>query len=161
MVTQRFSKIGSVPELKETNVREATEEAVEYLRSRSPRKVKFIVSFASGETYIAPLSSHLYQWVIENLCKNAIDAMQGEGSVTITGSQDARKIYIDISDTGQGMSASVQRKIFDSGFTTKTRGWGLGLPLAKRIINQYHRGRLYLKYSVPGQGSSFRIELKK
>ena len=160
-ITQRFSKIGSTPELKEANVREATEAAVEYLRSRSPRKVKFVVSFAEGETFIAPLSSHLYQWVIENLCKNAIDAMEGAGTVSIVASQDARNIYIDVSDTGHGMSNSVQRKIFDSGFTTKTRGWGLGLPLARRIINQYHRGRLYLKYSIPGQGSTFRIVLKK
>jgi signal transduction histidine kinase len=87
--------------------------------------------------------------------------MEGEGNVTITASQDARKIYIDISDTGRGMSPTVQKHIFDSGFTTKTRGWGLGLPLARRIVNQYHRGRLYLKYSIPGQGTCFRIVLKK
>ena len=87
--------------------------------------------------------------------------MDGAGDITVVASQDARKIYIDISDTGRGMAPAVQKRIFDSGFTTKTRGWGLGLPLARRIINQYHRGRLYLKYSVPGQGSCFRIELRK
>ena len=160
-ITQRFSKIGSTPELKEDDVHEATLAAVSYLQRRSPRRVHFGVTFPEGETFLAPLNSPLFQWVIENLCKNAIDAMEGEGTITITASQDARKIYLDISDTGRGMSREVQRHIFDSGFTTKTRGWGLGLPLARRIINQYHRGRLYLKYSVPGQGSCFRIVLKK
>ena len=160
-VAQRFSKIGSVPQLKEEDVREATLAAVSYLQGRSPRRVKFNVSFPEGETFVAPLEQYLFQWVIENLCKNAIDAMEGEGTITITASQDARKIYIDVSDTGRGMSREVQRRIFDSGFTTKTRGWGLGLPLARRIVNQYHRGRLYLKYSVPGQGTCFRIELRK
>ena len=160
-ITHRFSKIGSTPELKEEDVREATMTAVEYLQSRAPRRVKFNVTFTDGETFVSPLNSYLFQWVVENLCKNAIDATDGEGVISIVGSQDARRIYIDISDNGRGMSPSVQKRIFDSGFTTKSRGWGLGLPLARRIINQYHRGRLYLKYSVPGQGSCFRIELKK
>lgn len=160
-ITHRFSKIGSVPELKDEDVREATMAAVEYLQSRAPRRVKFNVTFPDGEPFVAPLNSHLFQWVVENLCKNAIDAMDGAGDITVVASQDARKIYIDISDTGRGMTPAVQKRIFDSGFTTKTRGWGLGLPLARRIVNQYHRGRLYLKYSVPGQGTCFRIELKK
>ncbi len=160
-ITHRFSKIGSVPELKEEDVREATLAAVAYLQSRTPRRVKFNVAFPDGEPFIAPINSHLFQWVIENLCKNAVDAMEGDGTISITASQDARKIYLDISDTGRGMSTAVQKHIFDSGFTTKTRGWGLGLPLARRIVNQYHRGRLYLKYSVPGQGSCFRIVLRK
>ncbi|MBR1785487.1 MAG: HAMP domain-containing histidine kinase [Bacteroidales bacterium] len=160
-IAQRFSKIGAVPELREADVRQATIDAVGYLRSRSPRRIEFNVAFPEGETFVAPLNSHLFQWVIENLCKNAIDAMEGSGTVSIVASQDARKIYIDVSDTGRGMSPSVQRKVFESGFTTKTRGWGLGLPLARRIVNQYHRGRLFLKYSVPGQGSCFRIVLKK
>ncbi|MBR3783145.1 MAG: HAMP domain-containing histidine kinase [Bacteroidales bacterium] len=160
-ITHRFSKIGSVPELKDEDVHEATVAAVEYLQSRAPRRVKFNVTFPEGEPFVAPLNGYLFQWVVENLCKNAIDATEGEGVISIVASQDARRIYIDISDNGKGMSPSVQKRIFDSGFTTKSRGWGLGLPLAKRIVNQYHRGRLYLKYSVPGQGSCFRIELKK
>lgn len=160
-ITHRFSKIGSVPELGEENVEEAVRSAIAYLQSRAPRKVQFVVSFPGDEQFIAPLNSYLFQWVIENLCKNAIDAMEGAGTVTILASQDARNIYLDISDTGKGMSPSVQKRIFDSGFTTKSRGWGLGLPLARRIVNQYHRGRLYLKYSVPGQGSTFRIVLRK
>jgi signal transduction histidine kinase len=174
-IAQRFSKIGSTPELREENVQEATLTAVGYLQSRSPRRVHFNVSFPEGETFLAPLNAPLFQWVIENLCKNAIDAMEGgerdskganassdrESTISVVASQDARKIYIDISDTGRGMTPAVARHIFDSGFTTKTRGWGLGLPLARRIIVQYHRGRLYLKYSIPGQGSCFRIVLKK
>lgn len=160
-ITHRFSKIGSVPELKDEDVREATMAAVEYLQSRAPRRVKFNVTFPDGESFVTPLNGYLFQWVVENLCKNAIDATEGEGVISIVGSQDARRIYIDISDNGRGMSPSVQKRIFDSGFTTKTRGWGLGLPLARRIVNQYHRGRLYLKYSVLGQGSCFRIELRK
>ena len=160
-ITHRFSKIGSVPELKEESVEEAVRAAIGYLQNRAPRKVQFVVSFPEDEPFIAPLNGYLFQWVIENLCKNAIDAMEGAGTVTIMGSQDARNIYIDISDTGKGMSPSVQKRIFDSGFTTKSRGWGLGLPLARRIVNQYHRGRLFLKYSVPGQGTTFRIVLKK
>ena len=160
-VTRRFSKIGSIPELKEEDVREVTQAAVGYLQSRSPRRVKFNVAFPEGETFLAPLEQNLFQWVIENLCKNAIDAMDGDGTITIAATQDARKIYLDISDTGRGMSPSVQRRIFDSGFTTKSRGWGLGLPLARRIVNQYHRGRLFLKYSIPGQGTCFSIVLRK
>ncbi|MBQ9417742.1 MAG: hypothetical protein IJU19_04095 [Bacteroidales bacterium] len=169
-ITHRFSKIGSAPELKESDVCQATTEAVAYLRSRSPRHIKFNLAFPEGETFVAPLNAYLFQWVIENLCKNAIDAMEHrtdvstprpDPTITIVASQDARKIYLDIADNGCGMPRSVQRRIFDSGFTTKTRGWGLGLPLARRIINQYHRGRLYLKYSTPAAGSCFRIELKK
>ena len=175
-ITHRFSKIGSTPELKEEDVKEATMAAVEYLQSRAPRRVNCNVTCPEGEQFTAPLNSYLFQWVVENICKNAIDAMDGAGErerkaanasparecdITVVASQDARKIYLDISDTGRGMTPAVQKRIFDSGFTTKTRGWGLGLPLARRIINQYHRGRLYLKYSVPGQGSCFRIELRK
>ena len=160
-ITHRFSKIGSLPELTDQDVRQATMEAVNYLQGRTPRHVSFAVSFPENETFIAPLNSYLFQWVIENLCKNAVDAMEGEGTISIVASQDARQLHIDISDTGRGMSPSVQRRIFDSGFSTKTRGWGLGLPLARRIINQYHRGWLYLKYSVPGQGTCFRITLRK
>lgn len=160
-ITQRFSKIGSVPELKIESVRDAVRNTVAYLQGRLPRKVQIITSLPDDDPLLAPLNRYLFEWVIENLCKNAADAMDGAGTITIVASQDVRKIYLDISDTGRGMSPSVQRRIFDSGFTTKSRGWGLGLPLARRIVNQYHRGRLYLKYSVPGQGSTFRIVLRK
>lgn len=160
-ITHRFSKIGSVPELKEESVRAAVENAVAYLRGRLPRKVRINISMPDDDPLTVPLNGYLFEWVVENLCKNAVDAMDGQGTITIVASQDARKVYIDISDTGRGMTPAVQRRIFNSGFTTKTRGWGLGLSLARRIINQYHRGRLYLKYSVVGQGSCFRIVLRK
>ena len=160
-ITHRFSKIGSVPELKDEDVREVTEAAVAYIAGRSSKRVKFNVSFPEAEDFRAPLNRYLFEWVIENLCKNAIDAMEGEGTLTIVASQDARQIYVDVSDTGRGMTPAVQKRIFDSGFTTKSRGWGLGLPLARRIVNQYHRGRLFLKYSVPGHGTTFRIVLRK
>ena len=160
-ITHRFSKIGATPELKEEDVKEVTIQSVTYLQSRVSKKVSFSVSFPEGESFIAPLNSYLFEWVVENLCKNAVDAMEGEGNITIVGSQNARNIFIDVSDNGKGMSTTLQKHIFDSGFTTKTRGWGLGLPLARRIINQYHKGRLYLKYSIPGQGTMFRIVLKK
>ena len=160
-ITHRFSKIGSVPELKEESVRAAVEKAVGYLRGRMPRKVQINISMPEDDPLTVPLNSYLFEWVVENICKNSVDAMEGDGTITIVASQDARKVYLDISDTGRGMAPSVQRRIFESGFTTKSRGWGLGLPLARRIVNQYHKGRLYLKYSVPGQGSCFRIVLKK
>lgn len=160
-ITQRFSKIGSVPELKEESVRDAVTNTVAYLQGRLPRKVQIITSLPEDDPLLAPLNRYLFEWVIENLCKNAADAMDGAGTITIVASHDARNIYLDVSDTGRGIPAKMQRRIFDSGFTTKSRGWGLGLPLARRIVNQYHRGRLYLKYSVPGQGSTFRIVLHK
>ena len=110
---------------------------------------------------VAPLNAYLFEWVIENICKNAIDAMSGNGTFSVIATQDARNIYIDLADTGKGIAPAMQKRIFDSGYTTKQRGWGLGLSLAKRIIEQYHRGRIFLKYSVEGQGSVFRIILRK
>ena len=160
-ITHRFSKIGSVPELKDESVRSAVENAVGYLRGRLPRKVHIGVSMPVGDPLTAPINGYLFEWVVENLCKNAVDAMDGDGTITIVASQDVRKIYIDISDTGRGMTPAVQRRIFDSGFTTKSRGWGLGLSLAKRIIENYHKGKIFVKSSVIGQGTTFRIILKK
>lgn len=159
-VAKRFSKIGSVPELAEEDVCAVIARAIDYLQTRSSRKVKFITNFPD-EKLMVPLNSCLFEWVIENICKNAIDAMNGAGTFTVIVSNDSRNVYIDLSDTGKGMSASVQKHIFDSGFTTKTRGWGLGLSLAKRIIKEYHRGRIFVKYSVEGQGTTFRIVLRK
>lgn len=159
-ITHRFSKIGSMPELNDSNVSESIEAAISYLQSRSPKKVRFVTTLPD-EPLLAPHNSYLLQWVIENICKNAIDAMNGDGTFSIIASADARNIYIDLCDTGKGIPQSLQKKIFQSGFTTKQRGWGLGLSLAKRIIEQYHRGHLSLKYSLPGQGSVFHIALKK
>lgn len=159
-VTHRFSKIGSVPELKEENVCTAIQNAINYLQTRASRKVKFVTNFPDEEL-VVPLNSYLFEWVIENICKNAIDAMDGVGTFTVVVSSDTRHVYIDLADTGKGMSPSIQKKIFDSGFTTKQRGWGLGLSLARRIIRDYHKGRIFVKYSVEGQGTVFRIVLNR
>ena len=159
-VAHRFGKIGSVPELKPEDLGEVIRHAVGYLQSRSSKKVTFAVNMPEGEL-ILPLNRYLFEWVIENLCKNAIDAMDGAGTITIVVSSDTKYAYIDVTDTGKGMSKAIQKKIFQSGFTTKQRGWGLGLSLARRIVDEYHKGRIFVKYSVEGQGTCFRIVLKK
>lgn len=159
-VAHRFSKIGSVPELKDEDVCEVIKSAINYLQSRSSRKVKFVTNFPD-EPLIIPLNSYLFEWVIENISKNAIDAMDGKGTFSATVSYDSHYVFVDLADTGKGIPASLQKRIFDSGFTTKQRGWGLGLSLAKRIINQYHKGKLFVKYSVVGQGTVFRIILRR
>ena len=159
-VAHRFSKIGSKPELKEENVCTVIQNAINYLQTRSSRKVKFITNFPDTPV-LAPLNSYLFEWVIENICKNAIDAMSGVGTFTVIVSSDTHNVYVDLADTGKGMPPSIQKHIFESGFTTKQRGWGLGLSLAKRIIQEYHKGRIFVKYSVEGQGTVFRIILKK
>lgn len=159
-ITHRFSKIGSVPELKEADVSQAIRNAITYLQGRSSKKITFVTNLPD-EPLIAPINAYLFEWVIENICKNAIDAMNGAGTFTVIATSDARNIYIDLADTGKGIPNSMQKKIFESGFTTKQRGWGLGLSLAKRIIEEYHSGRIFLKYSIPGQGSVFQIVLKK
>lgn len=159
-ITRRFSKIGSVPELKEEDVCEVIQGAIAYLQGRTSKKVQFVTSYPD-EPLRAPLNRYLFEWVIENIAKNAVDAMGGKGTFTVIVSQDARNIIIDLADTGKGIPPKLQKRIFDSGFTTKQRGWGLGLSLARRIINEYHRGKIFLKYSIEGQGSVFRILLRK
>ena len=159
-ITHRFSKIGSTPELKRENLCEVIQGAINYLQSRSSKNIHFVTNYPE-EPIEAPINAYLFEWVIENICKNAIDAMNGKGTFSVIVSHDTHHIYVDLSDTGKGIDPKIQKRIFDSGFSTKQRGWGLGLSLAKRIINQYHRGKLYLKYSVPNQGSVFRIVLNK
>lgn len=159
MITERFSKIGSQPKLNNENIIDALRDAVEYIRSRSPKTVKFHYN-ATG-SIIVPLNVPLFAWVIENLCRNAVDAMDGEGEITIEVSDVQQFVYIDISDTGKGIPRSRVKTIFEPGFTTKQRGWGLGLSLCKRIVEQYHKGEIFVKRSVPGKGTTFRIVLKK
>ena len=130
------------------------------MEKRSPKKIAFVTNLPDKAVY-APMNRYLFEWVIENICKNAIDAMEGVGTFTTILTTDKENIYIDLSDTGKGIPPSQQKMIFESGFTTKQRGWGLGLSLAKRIIQEYHKGKIALKYSVPGQGSVFRITLKR
>lgn len=159
-VAHRFSKIGSKPELQDEMICATITNVVTYLKTRASRKVKFVTNFPD-EDLLVPMNRYLFEWVIENICKNAIDAMDGKGTFTVVVSYDTRHVYIDLQDTGKGMSKSIKKKVFDSGFTTKQRGWGLGLSLSKRIINQYHRGSIFIKYSVEGQGTVFRIVLNR
>ena len=159
MITERFSKIGSQPKLNPENIVEALKLSVEYMQSRSPKTVKF--HFNVKSEIMAPLNVPLFAWVIENLCRNAVDAMDGNGEITIEVSDLQQYVYIDISDTGKGIPRSSQKTIFEPGFTTKKRGWGLGLSLCKRIIEQYHGGKIFVKRSEPGKGTTFRIVLEK
>jgi signal transduction histidine kinase len=159
-ITHRFSKIGSVPELAPENVCEVIQSAIDYLQNRTSKKVKFVTSFPDEPAFV-PLNRYRLESVDENICKNAIDAMNGNGTFTVIVSGDARNVIIDLGDTGKGIPPSIQKHIFESGFTTKQRGWGLGLSLAHRIINDYHRGKIFLKYSIEGQGTVFRILLRR
>jgi signal transduction histidine kinase len=159
MITERFSKIGSQPKLVNEDVVAALLSSVEYIRSRSPKSVKF--NFNLTGRIDVPLNVPLFAWVIENICRNAVDAMDGIGEITIEVSDLQPFVYIDITDTGKGIPRSRQKTIFEPGFTTKQRGWGLGLSLSKRIIEQYHKGKIFVKRSEPGKGTTFRIVLEK
>ena len=161
LITDRFGKIGSKPILEETNLVAQINAMVEYIRKRAGAKVDFITN-AGGERDIpAMISPPLFDWVIENLLKNALDAMEGKGTITVNIQDSTTQVKIDITDTGKGISKSNIQHVFKPGFTTKKRGWGLGLTLAKRIIEQYHKGAIYVKWSEPGRGTQFRIELNK
>lgn len=159
MITDRFSKVGSTPTLEICDVAERITATVDYLSSRISKKVTFEFDMPN-ESAMAKLSTTLFDWVIENLTKNAVDAMSGQGIIRYVVSSSNDKIFIDISDNGKGMAKSKFKDVFTPGFTTKSRGWGLGLSLAKRIIEQYHDGKIYVKTSEINQGTTFRIELK-
>lgn len=160
-ITERFSKIGSIPELIRTDVAETIRSTVEYLKTRSSVKVKFILDFDPDKKYEVPLNSSLFSWVIENLCKNAIDAMNNAGTIQVSISEKVDQLYIEVSDTGKGISKAYFKSVFEPGFTTKKRGWGLGLSLAKRIVENYHKGKIYLKQSEINKGTTFKIVLNK
>lgn len=159
MVTARFSSIGSEPVRKQADVAAVTESILSYLRNRVSSKVTINFTPKYGQELLANINAPLFEWVIENICKNAVDAMNGAGRIDIYArhSRDFRYIEIDISDTGKGIAPSKIKRIFSPGFTTKKRGWGLGLALAKRIVEKYHRGKIYVKRSEPGQGTTFRV----
>ena len=159
-VAERFSKIGSKPEHTSEDVVSVIESAVEYVKRRSPSKVEYVVDFPKRPILVR-MNAPLIEWVVENLCKNAVDAMGGNGIITVMVSHDEQNAYIDVSDTGKGISKSNRRMVFEPGFTTKKRGWGLGLSLAKRIMEEYHKGKIFVKKSAPGKGTTFRMELKK
>ena len=161
MIADRFQKIGSEPELKEENLIPVVSDAVAYMRVRISRRITIDDACLQGVERTVLLNAPLLQWVVENLLKNAVDAISGEGTITFQLHENEHDVMLDISDTGKGIDSATQRRIFEPGFTSKERGWGLGLPLAKRIIEQYHGGKLLLKSSQPGVGTTFRIVLKK
>ncbi|MCF2502311.1 HAMP domain-containing histidine kinase [Dyadobacter sp. CY107] len=161
MITTRFSNIGSVPTLKDEPVTEIVTNFISYLEKRVSSKVKFSVFNELADEQTALINKNLFEWVIENVCKNAVDAMGGIGEINVTlqAPPNTKEIWIDIADTGKGMSKANMNKIFNPGFSTKKRGWGLGLTLAKRIIENYHSGKLFVKSSEIGKGTTFRISL--
>lgn len=160
MITDRFSKIGSVPALESQNMVDIIHRSIAYLEKRISKKVVFVVELSDKPLY-AQVNEPLLSWVIENLTKNAVDAMGGQGQIIYRLSDKGKFVSLDIQDTGKGIPKSKFRTIFNPGYTTKSRGWGLGLSLAKRIIESYHKGRIYVKTSEVGVGTTFCIELKK
>lgn len=160
-ITERFSKIGSAPSLRKESVTEMLQNSVSYIRSRTSERVKFAVKSNVTHEIFAPLNVPLFEWVLENLFKNAIDAMSGEGDITISVTDQQQFVYIDISDTGKGIPKSKFKTVFKPGYTSKSRGWGLGLSLSKRIVEEYHDGHIFVKSSDPGKGTTFRIVLPK
>lgn len=160
-ITERFSKIGSTPVLENADLIKLLEETVEYLRPRTSKKISYTLQAPLQERIILPMNEALFQWVIENLCKNAIDAMNGQGKIVIAVKTEGSQVIIDISDTGKGIAKSELTAVFKPGYTSKKRGWGLGLTLAKRIINDYHKGKIFVRSSVLNEGTTFRIVLKK
>jgi signal transduction histidine kinase len=160
-VTERFSRIGSKPSLTNENIVTIISRSVDYLKSRASSKVRFVDDYSKKKEVLIPVNSALFEWVIENVAKNAMDAMEGHGEITIRIAETESHAHIDISDTGKGIPKSLIKKIFNAGFTTKQRGWGLGLSLAKRIIEDYHHGKIFVRHSELGKGSTIRIVLKK
>lgn len=161
LITDRFGKIGSKPNLEQRNLVEQINSMIDYIKKRSGGKVNFVFNTNGLDQIHAMISPPLFDWVIENLLKNALDAMEGKGTISVRIKDYSDKTKIDISDTGKGIAKANLQHVFDPGFTTKKRGWGLGLTLAKRIIEQYHKGAIFVKSSEPGRGTTFRIELNK
>ena len=160
LITDRFSKVGSIPKLIPSDLTSVIKETVNYLQKRSSEHIKFIIQLPDKKIII-PLNPQLISWTLENLIKNGIDAMKGKGSLNLKLFEKASEIEILISDTGSGMKKEVANKIFKPGFTTKNRGWGLGLSLAKRIIVDFHKGKISVLKTVLGKGTSFQVLLKK
>lgn len=158
-IAERFSKIGSLPELRPESLNEVLSAVTQYISRRASNRVRLTCTVPQ-QPLIVPMCSSLFEWVVENLCKNAIDAMDGQGSITLTASTEGALAVVEVADTGKGIPKNKFRTVFTPGFTTKMRGWGLGLSLAKRIVEEYHHGRIYVKNSEVGRGTTFRIELK-
>lgn len=160
LIADRFSKIGSLPEAVPVSLSEVLDHVIDYMDRRTSKKIQLIKVFPADDIIIR-LNASLFEWVIENLCKNAVDAMGGEsGTITLCVETVGERVIVEVSDTGKGIKKKDMRNVFRPGFTTKSRGWGLGLSLAKRIVEEYHNGRIFVKSSELGKGTTFRIELK-
>lgn len=161
LVSDRFSKIGSIPQLEPTDLVSQVEAVLDYIKRRASGRIRFEFYPPAEGSLVLPLSATLFDWVMENLLKNALDAMEGEGQITVQIQSAGKWAMIDVTDSGKGISSTHISRVFDPGFTTKKRGWGLGLSLSRRIIEQYHGGSLFVKHSEPGKGTTFRIQLPK
>jgi signal transduction histidine kinase len=160
LIAERFSKIGSLPEPVASSVNEVLAHVVDYMDRRTSSQVQMIRQLPENEV-IVKMNASLFEWVIENLCKNAVDAMEGKGTITLTLMEESDRVVIEVQDTGKGIRKKDINNVFTPGFTTKKRGWGLGLSLARRIVEEYHRGRIFVKHSELGKGTIFRIEMPK
>ena len=160
LIAERFSKIGSLPEPVDASMNEVLAHVVDYMDRRTSHKVQMIRQLPEHEV-IVRMNASLFEWVIENLCKNAVDAMEGAGTITLTLTDEDQRVVIEVQDTGKGIKKKDINNVFTPGFTTKKRGWGLGLSLAKRIVEEYHKGRIFVKQSEIGKGTTFRIEMPK
>ena len=160
-IADRFSKIGSIPSLEQKNIIEIINISTDYLKNRVSNKIKFTRLYDEKESVYIPINVILIEWVIENIVRNAVDAIQGDGEIVFSIYDHIQVVYIDISDNGKGIPKSKYKKIFEPGYTTKSRGWGLGLTLSKRIIEEYHNGKIFINYSEINKGTSFRIVLPK
>ncbi len=160
-IVDRFSKIGSTPSLKPVNLFEVVDRSIEYISKRAPKSINFTKNFDSSEFLMVPLNGTLFEWVLENVIKNAIDAIESQGEVKFRITDNIQVVYIDITDTGKGIPRSHYKTIFNPGFTTKERGWGLGLSLSKRIIENYHKGRIFVSQSELDRGTTIRMVIPK
>ena len=160
LIAERFSKIGSLPEPVDASMNEVLAHVIDYMDRRTSKKVE-IISELPEENVVVKMNASLFEWVIENLCKNAVDAMEGRGRIVLSLSDEGAKVAIEVADNGKGIRKKDLKSVFTPGFTTKKRGWGLGLSLAKRIVEEYHKGRIYVKSSEVGVGTTFRIEMPK
>jgi signal transduction histidine kinase len=159
-IADRFSKIGSLPEPVDASMNEVLAHVVDYMDRRTSKKVEMVCHVPDHDV-IVKMNASLFEWVIENLCKNAVDAMEGAGRIVLTLTDDDTRVALEVQDNGKGIRKKDVKNVFTPGFTTKKRGWGLGLSLARRIVEDYHHGRIFVKQSEVGVGTTFRIEMKK
>ena len=160
LVADRFSKVGSAPSLAEENLIKRLEDIVAYMQKRAPKKVAITLHSAERDIPVN-ISGPIFDWVMENLMRNALDAMGGNGNIDITVTNTPQQVWIDVADSGKGIPGHEVKKIFNPGFTTKKRGWGLGLSLSRRIIEKYHHGSIFVKHTEVGKGTTFRIILRR